>query len=94
MGTIIWPQAAVWHWRTSKAAASWDSSLPDCATAALNAANEVLVARFLDHEIPFLAIGEGLKRCLEANQAADFDDLEGLSVVDRSTRDWAIHWVP
>ena len=62
--------------------------------AALNAANEVLVARFLDHEIPFLAIGEGLKRCLEANQAADFDDLEGLSVVDRSTRDWAIHWVP
>lgn len=62
--------------------------------AALNAGNEILVARFLDHQIPFLSIGEGLKRCLDANQDADFEDLEGLTELDRATRDWATNWVP
>ena len=62
--------------------------------AALNAANEVFVARFLQGHIPFLAIGEGLKHCLEANSDADFDDLEGLAQLDKGVRDWAQNWVP
>tara|TARA_Y100001934_G_scaffold260364_1_gene332538 strand:- start:224 stop:1381 length:1158 start_codon:yes stop_codon:yes gene_type:complete len=62
--------------------------------AALNAANEVLVARFLAGDLGFSAIGEGLKRCLDNNQDADFEDLDGLAQLDRSIRDWAQTWHP
>lgn len=62
--------------------------------AALNAANEVLVARFLSGDLAFLAIGEGLKHCLESNQDADFTDLDELAHLDRSIRDWAETWRP
>ena len=62
--------------------------------AALNAANEILVARFLKREISFLAIGEGLKFCLDSNGTADFNDLEGLARLDARVRGWAQNWAP
>ena len=61
------------------------------APAAINAADEVLVARFLAEEIPFLGIADGLQQILErwrADWAAQDGDLtlDHLRTVDRWAR--------
>ena len=62
------------------------------APAAINAADEVLVSRFLRGEIPFLGITQGLSATLNAWRADRMDasahhDLEELLAVDRWARD-------
>jgi len=62
------------------------------ATAAINAADEVLVARFLAGEIPFLGIADGLERTLAAWRERWADEeseigLDHLEAVDRWARD-------
>jgi 1-deoxy-D-xylulose-5-phosphate reductoisomerase len=64
------------------------------AVAAINAADEVLISRFLNREIAFPAISEGLRRILDQwNEAIRpgeaMIDLECLSRVDAWSRDQA-----
>ena len=62
------------------------------ALAAINAADEVLVARFLRGELPFLGIARGLRAVLDRwiDDAPDVSmTLEGLLEVDRWSRDVA-----
>ncbi len=62
------------------------------ATAATNAADEVLVERFLAGEIPFTGIAEGLERVLErqsAEQPAESPGLSELLQVDAWARETA-----
>ena len=58
--------------------------------AAINAADEVLVARFLRREIPFPTIWEGLRRVLEEHQVVKDPDLEELIAADRWAREFAM----
>ena len=64
------------------------------APAAINAADEVLVSRFLRREIPFLGIAQGLSEILSAWRTERMDasadhDLEELLAVDRWARERA-----
>jgi 1-deoxy-D-xylulose-5-phosphate reductoisomerase len=62
------------------------------APAAVNAADEVLVARFLRGELPFPGISRGLRRILDAWRAEMSDEpatLDGLLDVDRWAREAA-----
>ena len=66
------------------------------ATAAVNAADEVLVARFLRREIPFLGIARGLHAVLDAwhadrMQTGTDHALSDLLAIDRWARDLAAH---
>jgi 1-deoxy-D-xylulose-5-phosphate reductoisomerase len=56
------------------------------APAALNAADEVAVAWFLDGRIPFSAIPRVIEEALADHQLAPADSLEQLLEADRSTR--------
>lgn len=51
-----------------------------------NAANEVAVARFLQGEIPFLAIEELIARAIDQHQVIANPDLETIQAVDLVTR--------
>ncbi len=52
----------------------------------LNAANEVAVAAFLDHRIPYLAIADCIAASLDRLGHAPAESLEALSALDDETR--------
>ncbi len=57
--------------------------------AALNAANEIAVAAFLDARIPFTAIYSIVENVLAAHETGDATTLEGVFTADASARDVA-----
>lgn len=59
------------------------------ATTAFNAANEVAVARFLRHEIPFLHIEEIIEGVLQRHKNEDHPNLEQIEQCDRRVRELA-----
>jgi 1-deoxy-D-xylulose-5-phosphate reductoisomerase len=59
------------------------------ATAVFNAANEVAVARFLQHEIAFTAIPRVIEAALSAHHAEAADTLERVLAADRWAREVA-----
>jgi 1-deoxy-D-xylulose-5-phosphate reductoisomerase len=58
----------------------------------LNAANEVAVARFLDHDLGFMRIAELIDAALQAHQARPNPSLEEVLEADAWARDFARHW--
>jgi 1-deoxy-D-xylulose-5-phosphate reductoisomerase len=56
------------------------------APAVLNAADEVLVAAFLEERIGFLRIGEGLERVLDRRPGGGGSDLDAVQEADRWAR--------
>jgi 1-deoxy-D-xylulose-5-phosphate reductoisomerase len=58
------------------------------APVALNAANEVAVAAFLDGRCRFMDIPRLIAGALDAHDAAGADDLEGCLAVDAEVRRW------
>ena len=52
----------------------------------LNAANEVAVAAFLDHRIPYLAIADTLAECLDRLAGRSADSLDDLEALDQEAR--------
>ncbi|HSX38955.1 MAG TPA: 1-deoxy-D-xylulose-5-phosphate reductoisomerase [Chlamydiales bacterium] len=52
----------------------------------LNAANEVLVARFMQGEIPWTAIGEKLDKLISSHRGENVLSLEAILAVDQSAR--------
>jgi 1-deoxy-D-xylulose-5-phosphate reductoisomerase len=52
----------------------------------LNAANEIAVARFLNREIPFLAIEELIEKAMEKHEVLSHPSLETIQEVDQHTR--------
>ncbi|OKP79056.1 1-deoxy-D-xylulose-5-phosphate reductoisomerase [Paenibacillus helianthi] len=58
-------------------------------TTAFNAANEIAVARFLRHEIPFLRIEEIIEEVLQHHVTVAFPDLEQIEYCDYTTRELA-----
>lgn len=57
------------------------------ASIALNAANEVAVAAFLDHQIPFTAIASLIEETLgRASITDDVDDLDDILAADQNAR--------
>lgn len=59
------------------------------APAHLNAANEVAVSAFLDEVIPFTAIPEVIRQCLERLSPGPADSLEAVEDADRRARETA-----
>lgn len=59
------------------------------APALLNAANEVAVAAFLNHEIPFLAIPRVIRRVLERAERIAVSTLDAVLEADAIGRRWA-----
>jgi 1-deoxy-D-xylulose-5-phosphate reductoisomerase len=59
------------------------------ATTAFNAANEIAVARFLRHEIPFLRIEEIIEGVLQRHINVDKPNLEQIEFCDRAVRELA-----
>ncbi|SFB57210.1 1-deoxy-D-xylulose 5-phosphate reductoisomerase [Cohnella sp. OV330] len=57
-----------------------------------NAANEVAVARFLNREIPFLAIEEIVESALAAHATTAEPDLEEIAFADGRAREAAARW--
>ncbi|MFC3797771.1 1-deoxy-D-xylulose-5-phosphate reductoisomerase [Cohnella sp. GCM10012308] len=57
-----------------------------------NAANEVAVARFLNREIPFLAIEEIIATALAAHETTAEPSLEEIAFADGRARDEAAGW--
>ncbi|MBL8446892.1 MAG: 1-deoxy-D-xylulose-5-phosphate reductoisomerase [Zoogloeaceae bacterium] len=60
------------------------------APALLNAANEVAVAAFLNHQIPYLAIPNVIRRVLERAERTTVSSLEGVLEADAIGRRWAL----
>jgi 1-deoxy-D-xylulose-5-phosphate reductoisomerase len=60
----------------------------------LNAANEVAVAAFLDHRIPYLAIADTLSTCLDRLAGARADSLDDLEALDQEARAVAEELLP
>ncbi|TCS93172.1 1-deoxy-D-xylulose-5-phosphate reductoisomerase [Hazenella coriacea] len=58
-------------------------------TTVLNAANEIAVERFLNHELPFLAIEETVERALEAHDPVKDPTLEAIEEADQWARNFA-----
>lgn len=56
----------------------------------LNAANEVLVERFLKKEISWMGILRKLEHLLAAHHAVDIDSKESIFEVDREARERAV----
>ena len=63
------------------------------AAAVLNAANEVAVAAFLDHRLPFLAIADVIAAALDAIPAAPVADLSAVMMADAQAREFAAAWI-
>lgn len=59
------------------------------ATTAFNAANEIAVARFLRHEIPFLRIEEIIDEVLQRHEIVDMPDLQQIQHCDSAVRELA-----
>ena len=59
----------------------------------LNAANEVLVAAFLQEKIRFIQIQEGLEEILEQHQPLQELSLEGILETDRQARAKTAEWI-
>ncbi|MEK5255362.1 1-deoxy-D-xylulose-5-phosphate reductoisomerase [Paenibacillus sp. FSL F4-0125] len=59
------------------------------ATTAFNAANEIAVARFLSHEIPFLRIEEIIGEVLHRHVNEDHPNLEQIECCDKRVRELA-----
>ena len=57
----------------------------------LNAANEVLVARFLNKEISWIDIGRKLEKLMEKHQVAAIDTIETVLEIDKEAREEAKH---
>ena len=53
---------------------------------ALNAANEILVGRFLRGEIPWIDLGRKLEKLMSSHSSRDLVTLEAILAVDRETR--------
>lgn len=52
----------------------------------MNAANEVLVTRFIEKKIPWLAIGTQLERLMDAHSVEHIESIEHLIVIDKEAR--------
>ncbi len=57
----------------------------------LNAANEIIVERFVQGQIPFTAIGEKLEKLIASHQSENVLTLEAILSVDRTARELAKH---
>lgn len=55
----------------------------------LNAANEILVERFLKKEIPWIAIGQKLEKLMSSHQPSNLLTLEAILSVDQLAREQA-----
>lgn len=64
------------------------------APAVANAADEILVQRFLKEEIGFLGIAEGIAALLKEHKAASEPSLDEVWSADRWARARAAEWVP
>ncbi len=60
------------------------------ATTALNAANEVAVARFLKGEIKYVQIADIVRRALDRTPDLKADSLENILEADNKIRSWAV----
>jgi 1-deoxy-D-xylulose-5-phosphate reductoisomerase len=60
----------------------------------LNAANEIAVARFLNHELPYMAIATLIESALEAHAVAAAPSLDEVIEADRWARQFAQTWQP
>jgi 1-deoxy-D-xylulose-5-phosphate reductoisomerase len=56
----------------------------------LNAANEILVDRFLKREIPWLAIGTLLEKLMSSHKPVNLLSLEAILSVDQTAREEAL----
>ncbi|HPE60412.1 MAG TPA: 1-deoxy-D-xylulose-5-phosphate reductoisomerase [Thiolinea sp.] len=63
------------------------------ATIALNAANEVAVAAFLNQEIPFMVIPQLIQDVMEWADAGTPDQLEDIIIQDEASRKAASCWI-
>ena len=54
---------------------------------AMNAANEVLVAAFLDKKIGFTDIQDGIERILDEHVSTGTPELDDIIAIDRETRE-------
>jgi 1-deoxy-D-xylulose-5-phosphate reductoisomerase len=61
----------------------------DSVAVALNAANEVAVARFLDGALSFPAIADVIRRTMDAHRPAEVSTLAQVRAVDGWARDYA-----
>ncbi len=61
--------------------------------AVFNASNEVAVKAFLNDEIPFLAIEEIVKECMDKYQNENINNYEQLQQIDQKTRQIALELV-
>ena len=61
--------------------------------AVFNASNEVAVKAFLNDEIPFLAIEEIVKECMDKYQNENINNYEQLAEIDQKTRQIALELV-
>ena len=61
--------------------------------AVFNASNEVAVGAFLNDEIPFLAIEEIVKECMDKYQNENINNYEQLQQIDQKTRQIALELV-
>jgi 1-deoxy-D-xylulose-5-phosphate reductoisomerase len=64
------------------------------AGAVLNAANEILVERFLAGEIPVPAIAEAARAVLRGAPVRSDPDLDDIYAADRAAREEARKWNP
>lgn len=60
----------------------------------MNAANEILVQRFLEREIPWLAIGATLEHLMQTHRVEKIDSLDHLIAIDRDARERAAASMP
>jgi len=58
--------------------------------AVLNAANEIAVAKFLDHQLDFIQIPQLVEETLQAHQSKTPKDLEDILEADRWARERAL----
>jgi 1-deoxy-D-xylulose-5-phosphate reductoisomerase len=60
----------------------------------LNAANEIAVARFLEHDLPFMAIPQLIESALEAHSVRAAPSLDEVIEADQWARQFAETWAP
>ncbi|MFM7109766.1 MAG: 1-deoxy-D-xylulose-5-phosphate reductoisomerase, partial [Planctomycetota bacterium] len=94
-----WDELRAWHFERPDRAAfpALDlgfkvAGMGGTAGAALNAANEVAVARFLAGSLPFMAIPRLVQDILEGHEHDGAPDLGTLKRVDRLARQEAEKW--
>jgi 1-deoxy-D-xylulose-5-phosphate reductoisomerase len=60
---------------------------------ALNAANEVAVAAFLDEKISFTAISETVEKAMQCHEVKHCESIEEILEIDRQTREAATNYI-